>query len=119
MSISRLYIGDSNVRRFWSNALADRCELASKMEYLPANNIKELKLAVSKVSPSHTSVVISALTNPISEHLSSVAPQSVGNLKNSTETVLVELLTKLIYPFCKGSPETKVVLIRHAVVALS
>ena len=110
MTISRIYIGDSNVRRFWSGALTDRCELAPKMDYLPACNVVELKAALASVTGKPDSVVISALTNPLCNHLGSVAPQSTGNFRNSASTVLVELLGKLIFPFCKGFADTKVIL---------
>ena len=108
MSISRIFLGDSNVRRFWAAGLSDRRELASKLELFPACNLKELETALAKVVGTPKSVVVSALTNIICDHIGSVVPQSVSNLQHSVRTVLIEVLTSLIYPFCEANPRSKV-----------
>jgi hypothetical protein len=107
MSISRVFIGDSNVRRFWANGLADRRELADKMEFVSAVNAKELESALAKVKDPK-SVVISALTNVICDHVGSVAPESVSNMQHSIRTALVEVLSSLVYPLSQRLSKSKV-----------
>jgi hypothetical protein len=108
MSISRVFVGDSNVRRFWASGLADRSEVAGKLDFRQAANTVELEAALSSITGKPKSVVISALTNPICDHVKSVSPQSISNLQHSVRTVLVEMLTGLIYPFCERLSSTKV-----------
>ena len=111
MSTLRVFVGDSNVRRFWSSGLADRREMSSKLEFLSACNVKELETALSQITGKPKSVVISALTNTICDHVGSVMPQSRSNLQHSINTMLVEVLSGLIFPFCERSTTTKVFIV--------
>ena len=108
MTISCVFLGDSNIRRFWSSGLADRRELSSKLEFMSVCNVKELETSLSKVSGNPKTVVMSVLTNIICDHVGSVVPQSSSNLNHSVRTVLVEVMTGLVYPFCEAHPRTKV-----------
>jgi hypothetical protein len=108
MTISCYVIGYSNVKRLWACAIGERHELSQKMEFIQACNMPELKSALSVVPGKPRSIIISALTNPLCDHIKSVAPPGFDNLRHSVWTSIVDLLTNLIYPFCEAHKDSKV-----------
>jgi hypothetical protein len=84
--------------------------MASKVDFLVACNIKELEAALSAIVGKPKVVVISALTNPICDHVGTVTPQSVSNLQYSVRTLLNEAVPGILYPFCERMQSSKVML---------
>jgi hypothetical protein len=82
--------------------------MSGKVEFTAATSLKELEAVLSSVVGKPKVVVISALTNPICDHVGSVTPQSVSNLQYSVRTLLNEAMSGTLYPFCERMQSTKV-----------
>lgn len=99
-------LGDSNVDRFWLDAMTDRKELKDKVSFTKVVNLGQFDSTLSSVVSGN--VILSLLTNPVVDHVESISPASQENLEKSISTIINKLLEESIYPLCFRIKDSKV-----------
>jgi len=99
-------LGDSNIDRFWKEALEDRKEMKGDVTFTRATSLARIESAASSITKGH--LIMSVLTNPIVDHVESIGPASQNNLEKSISTILTKLLDEIIYPLCYRLKDSKV-----------
>ena len=103
--MARVIIGDSNVDSFWVEALSDRKEMKSSVSLVRVTNLDQVDPALSSVS-GH--LVLSFLTNLITDHVESIGPLSQENLMRSISTIINKVLDEHIFQVCFRLKDFKV-----------
>jgi hypothetical protein len=104
--MSFTFLGDSNVDRFWVDALNDRKEMKKNVSLIKVVRFDQISTSLDSISSGN--VVLSLLTNPTIDHVESIEPASKENLEKSVSTILSKILEESIYPFCFRLKESKV-----------
>jgi hypothetical protein len=99
------FLADSNVKNFWDEALTDRKELQGLVSIVKVVSLGQFDEAMSSVTSGH--VVLSLLTNPIVDHISSISPASQDNLETSISSIMNKLF-EAIYGLCFRLTDSKV-----------
>ena len=106
-TFKRVFIGDSNVGRFWTEALADRAAVRSNCFYLPCDDLVTLEQLAALVNPRLDAVILSVITNPIREAVASLE-HSESNVRDTVSASLRDILVLQIFPLCSSNKTIKV-----------
>ena len=104
--MSRVIIGDSNVDSFWNDAISDRKEMRSSTSFIRLTRLDQVDAVLNSVSASH--VVLSFITNLITDHVEAIGPMSQENLLRSVSTIITKALDEHVYPLCFRLKDYKV-----------
>ena len=104
--MSRVLVGDSNVDRFWADALSDRKEMKSSVSFIRASKLEQVEASLMSISSGH--VVVSCLTNLITDHVEMIGPMSQDNLTRSTSAIIDKVLDESIFGLCFRLKDSKV-----------
>ena len=96
--MSRVFIGDSNVDRFWADALSDRKEMRNGVQFIRVTKFEQVEEALGSLTSGH--VILSFLTNLITDHVEAIGPLSQENLLRSISTIINKLLDDFVYQLC-------------------
>ena len=104
--MARVFVGDSNVDHFWADALSDRKEMKSSVSFVKVTKLEQVEVSLGSISSGH--VVISFLSNLITDHVEAIKPLSQENLLRSVSTIISRVLDEYVHPLCFRLKDSKV-----------